>query len=200
MQGFDDIVKTGKRYEIIYADPPWPYNDSGIRGGVAKHYDTMTLDEIKSLPVESIAADNAFLFLWITNPMLPHAFDVIKAWGFQYKTIAFTWIKVNKMQRLNDYLIPGGISDFMGCGHYTRANSENCLLGVRGDTKRLKGMILNRGVRSTVFAYRSSRHSEKPGEVRKRIILLLGDRSRIELFSRHVVPGWDYWGMEVNDE
>jgi site-specific DNA-methyltransferase (adenine-specific) len=190
------LVRQGKRYEIILSDPAWPYNDPGIRGGVKKHYATMSLEDIKALPVAEIAAPNAFLFLWVTNPFLQEGLDVINAWGFEYKTIAFTWVKVNKIQKLTDYLMPGEISDFMGCGRYTRANSENCLLGVRGETSALQKMIINRSVRSTIFAYRG-KHSQKPSEVRKRIIVLLGDRPRIELFAREQVPGWASWGREM---
>jgi N6-adenosine-specific RNA methylase IME4 len=199
MKPFSAVVETGRLYDIIYSDPPWPYRDQGIRGGVKKHYETLSLEEIKLLPVPAIAAPESFLFLWATNPMIQEALDVMKAWGFEYKTIGFTWIKVNKGQKLHDYFVPGEISDFMGTGRYTRANAENCLLGVKGNKSLLHKMIMNRGVRSTVFSYRGS-HSQKPDEVRKRILLLLGDRPRIELFARGKPPaGWDVWGDGVDE-
>jgi N6-adenosine-specific RNA methylase IME4 len=199
MQPFSSIVKSGRLYDIIYSDPPWPYNDQGIRGGIKKHYDAMSLHDIMALPIRKICAPECFLFLWVTNPMLQEGLAVLKAWGFEYKTVAFTWVKVNKGQKLNDYFVPGDISDFMGTGRYTRANAENCLLGIKGNKSILHKMIENRGVRSTVFSYRGI-HSQKPGEVRKRILLLLGDRPRIELFARgRPPPGWDVWGDGVDE-
>ena len=88
-----------KKYNIIYADPPWTYNDkckSGDRG-LENKYDTMIISQLMELPVESIAADDCFLFMWVTYPLLQEGFQVMKAWGFEYKTVAFTWIKKNKV-------------------------------------------------------------------------------------------------------
>jgi len=195
---FQELINREKRYKIVYADPPWNYNDKGIRGGTKKHYDSMKLSDLVSLPVSSICASNAYLFLWITNPMIPEGLQVMKAWGFEYVSAAFTWVKVNKGQKLNDYYDPDNISDFMGLGHYTRGNSESCYLGLRGDRKVLKSWRQNQGVRNVIFSY-NRKHSQKPAEARKRISILLGDLPRIELFARELVPGWDHWGNQITE-
>lgn len=86
----------GKKYAVIYADPPWGYSNKGTRAAADKHYSTMTIEEIKALPVADIAAADCVLFLWATFPMLPEALEVIKAWGFRYKTLGFLWVKLNR--------------------------------------------------------------------------------------------------------
>lgn len=171
-----------KQYRIILADPPWPYADkchAGERGAVYK-YDVMTERGIKGLPVDLIAADDCALFLWATPPRLPLALETMRAWGFEYKTIAFTWVKRTKHGRWA-----------WGMGNWTRANPEHVLLGVRGRPQRV-----DRGVHSIVEA-QVREHSRKPDEVRAQIVRLLGDVSRVELFARERVPGWDAWGNEV---
>jgi N6-adenosine-specific RNA methylase IME4 len=151
------------------------------RGGAERHYGTMGIDWIKSLPVAEIAEADSTLFLWVTMPLLQEGLDTLRSWGFQYKTCAFTWVKRNK------------ISDswFWGMGHWTRSNAELCLLGVRGKPKRVSG-----GVHSVLDAP-IMRHSQKPLEVQERIVALMGDLPRIQLFSRAYYPGWDVWGNEV---
>ncbi|AXH76812.1 MAG: transcriptional activator [Caudoviricetes sp.] len=171
------------QYQVIYADPPWQFDDKSLnRGGAERHYLTMTDDEILALPVSQIACDNSLLFMWISWAKLPLAIAVISAWGFEYKTCAFNWIKYHEKSG----------SEFMGMGSYTRANSEVCLLGKRG--KGLKR--IDCGVRQIVNAP-IGRHSAKPAEVRERIVQLVGDVSRIELFARDQVNGWDNWGNEL---
>ena len=113
-----DIFNTDKKYNIIYADPPWRYDDRGAPGGAERHYQTMTIEDIKALPVNEISADNAILFIWVTFPLLQEGLDTIKAWGFEYKTIGFNWVKHNKKS----------LSWFIGSGNYTRSNSEICLI------------------------------------------------------------------------
>jgi N6-adenosine-specific RNA methylase IME4 len=170
-------------FTIVYADPPWPYRDkcnAGQRGAAFK-YPLMTLRDICSLPVPQITAPNAALFLWATAPMLNEAIVTILSWGFDYKTVAFTWIKKCKKQTRKD---------FLGMGSYTRANSEFVLLGVRGKIKRIDA-----GVRQIVRAP-VMRHSQKPAEVRDRISQLMGHQSRIELFAREPVPDWKCWGND----
>lgn len=172
-----------KKYNIIYADPPWDYRDkarSGKRGAEFK-YPCMKTEDICRLPVQTIASEHCILFLWSTMPQIPEALKVIEAWGFKYKTVAFTWIKTNKKS-------PGF---FFGMGGWTRANAEIVLLATRGKPKRI-----NAGVHSVVIS-RVMNHSEKPGEVRSRIGALMGDLPRIELFAREQTPGWDVWGNEV---
>lgn len=173
-------------YQIVYADPPWSYQDearSGDRGAIFK-YPTMTIDRIKNLPVANICADDCCLFLWVTPPLLPDCLDVMASWGFQYKTRAFTWVKTCK----------GREDRFQwGMGNWTRSNAEDVLLGVRGNPTRV-----DKGVHSVVAAPRS-RHSEKPGEVRDRIVKLMGDVPRIELFARETVQGWHALGNAIQD-
>lgn len=170
-----------KKYNIIYADPPWSYRNKGTRAAADKHYPTMTLEDIKGMDIDSIAAADCVLFLWATCPMLREALDVIGAWGFEFKTIGFTWVKQNKVS-------PGL---FWGLGNWTRSNAEVCLLAVKGKPERMSG-----GVHSVILSP-VRKHSQKPPEVRDRIVQLMGDLPRIELFARERVPGWDAWGNEV---
>jgi N6-adenosine-specific RNA methylase IME4 len=169
-----------RRYSVIYADPPWRYRDQHRgHGGAADHYQTASLDELKRLEVP--AAENAALFLWATMPLLPQAVGLVESWGFRYTTTAFCWVKLNPKS-------PGLAT---GLGAWTRSNAELCLLGIRGHPRRM-----SRRVHSVVIAPRA-RHSEKPAEVRRRIVELFGDVSRLELFARSHAPGWDVWGDEV---
>ena len=179
------ILFPDKKYDIIYADPPWSYSDKGCIGNAAEHYPTMTVDEICKLPVNvaggGIASDNCTLFMWATYPMMKEALKVIEAWGFTYKTIAFQWVKQNR----------SGNGYFFGLGRWTRSNTEPCLLAVKGKPKRISA-----SVGQLVFSP-LRRHSQKPDEVRDRIVELMGDLPRIELFARETAPGWDSWGNEV---
>lgn len=177
-----DIFHTDKKYDIIYADPPWQYRDNGVPGGAEQHYHTMPLADIQSLPINSIANDNAVLFIWVTFPLLQEGLDTIKAWGFEYKTIAFNWVKWNKHTR----------SWFIGLGSYTRSNSEVCLLATKGNGLKRKNMGI-----SSVIDWPVMEHSKKPPIVRKQIVQLLGDVSKIELFARDEHKGWDCFGDEV---
>jgi len=183
-------VKIGnKKYSIIYADPPWDYysawkrknsDSAGIWGLAQDHYNTMNIEDVKSLPIEKITRDDCFLFLWATFPQMQEALDVIKAWGFEYKTVAFTWIKKSKNG-----------NNSMGMGWYTRSNAEVCLLAKKGKPK-----VIDHSVRQVVESLRE-KHSKKPNEVRDRIIQLCGNIPRIELFARDKVKGWDNWGNEL---
>lgn len=175
-----------KKYQIIYADPPWSYKDkalAGNRGAVCK-YPVMEGGAIQQLPINQIAADDCILFLWVTMPKLNECFDVIKAWGFEYKTVGFTWVKRNNNT--------GGF--FMGMGRWTRANAELCLIATKGKPKRM-----NAGVRSIIDTVRE-RHSKKPDIVREKIVQLMGLLPRIELFAREKAEGWDVWGNEVESD
>ena len=175
-----------KKYQIIYADPPWNglgWNNGSGQKAPGKHYKVQDLDWIKSLPVDDLAEDTCALFLWVTFPNLPSGLEVIASWGFKYATCAFTWAKRNKK----------GSGFFMGCGNYTRANAELCLLGTRG---RCQLLVKSRSVKQICEAPRG-RHSEKPPEIRKRIVELFGNLDRIELFARERFDGWDSWGDEL---
>ncbi len=172
-----------KKYNIIYADPPWQYRDKALAGnrGAGCKYNVMTTQDIIKLPIQGITANDCVLFLWVTMPMLNIVFDVIKDWGFEYKTAAFTWVKKNK--------IAG--SWFWGMGNWTRANAELCLLATKGNPKRQSASV------HSVVATPIERHSKKPDEVKDRIVQLCGDLPRIELFARQTSVGWDSWGNEL---
>lgn len=178
-----DIYKTENKYGIIYADPPWRYdnpkNNDPAMGGIT--YPTMSLEDICNMPIHNIASKNCILFLWATMPKLREALEVIKAWGFNYKTCAFCWVKQN----------PSGNGIYSGLGHWTNGNAELCLLATKGSPKRV-----SKNVKQIVLAPRG-RHSAKPPEVRNRIVQLIGDISRIELFAREEPEGWDCFGNEI---
>jgi N6-adenosine-specific RNA methylase IME4 len=172
-----------KKYQIIYADPPWSYRDkakAGNRGACFK-YNTQSKEWIDNLPVKDISDDNCILFLWVTMPKLNECWDLIKLWGFDYKTVGFTWVKRNKVAP----------SWFWGMGRWTRANAELCLIATKGKPKRI-----NAGIHSVVDTS-IEQHSKKPAEVRNRIVELIGDLPRIELFARQKTDGWDVWGDEI---
>lgn len=181
------IPFPSKKYEVIYADPPWSYNNKSTRAAADKHYGTMSIADIKQLPVGDtgggIAADDCVLFIWATFPMLREAFEVIEAWGFTYKTVAFNWVKLNK----------SGAGLFWGLGNWTRSNSEICLLATKGKPKRISASV------HSVIETPVQRHSQKPTEARERIEALMGDVPKIELFARNTAPGWASWGNEVPD-
>lgn len=170
-----------QKYSVIYADPPWSYRNKGTRAAADRHYSTMTIEEIKALPVADIASESCVLFLWATFPMLPEALETIKAWGFQYKTAAFVWVKQNRRS-------PGW---FWGLGNWTRSNAEVCLLATKRRPERVSASV------HSLICSPVGKHSQKPKEARERIVELMGDVPRIELFARERVPGWDAWGDEV---
>lgn len=170
-----------KKYSIIYADPPWRYNQKGVSGAAEKHYPTMSIEELCALPVAEISASDSVLFLWTTFPQLPSALQLIKAWGFSYKTVGFVWLKKN---RKSD-------SWLCGMGFWTRGNAEICLLATKGHPKR-KAANVHQFIISPI-----REHSRKPDEAREKIVALMGDLPRIELFARQTSPGWDVWGNEV---
>lgn len=183
-----------KKYKIIYADPAWSYDDKALnRGGALRHYNTMTIDEIKALPVADISDKDCALFMWATFPKLQEALDVIKAWGFEFKTCAFVWIKTNKRTNVTQlsFLPQESFDSFWGMGRWTRSNAEICLLGVKGKPKRM-----NADVHQIIYAP-IDKHSKKPIETRDKIIRLCGDLQKVELFARKTAEGWDVWGNEV---
>ena len=192
----DEIRWAMGKFQIIYADPPWKYDDSRTSksmGMARSAYEVMPLEEIMALPVQDICDDNCFLFLWATLPKLREAIAVIEAWGFRYITIVFTWVKLNPNGKVEsvgkDIILRGGV--YSGLGHWTNANAELVLLEKKGHPRRDA-----RNVKQIIFAPRRE-HSRKPDEVRDRILKLVGDLPRIELFARQKVEGWDVWGNEV---
>lgn len=150
-------------------------------GETLRHYDTLTIDELKEMPVKDIIDKNCMLFLWATFPQIQEALDLIKAWGFVYKTVAFSWVKTTK----------DGTKPAFGVGYYTRNNVEVCLLGVKGNPLKQVGNM------SSVVISPREEHSKKPDLVREKIVELCGDVSRVELFARKQTEGWDTWGNEV---
>jgi N6-adenosine-specific RNA methylase IME4 len=183
----DDVIAlahSGKRFGVIYADPAWEfkvYSGKGKQRSAERHYDTASLDAIKALPVAPLAAEDCALLLWNVWPEMPGALDVIKAWGFEFKTAGFVWVKT--VSDANPAL-------FTGMGYYTRANTESCLLATRGSPLRL-----NADVHQVVLAP-VGEHSEKPEEVRRRIERLFPG-PYLELYARKPAPGWSVWGNEI---
>lgn len=171
-------------FGAILADCPWRYSvwrrDTGKGRTADLHYQTMQLADIMALPVARLAARDCVLFLWATMPMLPEALAVMEAWGFSFKTVAFSWMKTNRRS--------GTL--FTGLGYWTRSNAELCLLGLRGKPKRKA-----RDVKQAILAPLRE-HSRKPDEVRERIERLV-DGPYIELFARQRRAGWYTWGNAV---
>ena len=179
-----------KKYNIIYADPPWKYNDKmvmkGVHGdikGADSFYNTLTMEDIKGLPIKDIADENCILFIWVTMPFLKEVFEVIEAWGFKYKTCGFCWVKRTKNNKIH-----------CGMGHYTRGNAELCLIATKGKIKRINNTVYQ------IVEAEIREHSRKPDEVRNRIVELLGNLPRVELFARQKAEGWDVWGNEVESD
>ncbi len=172
-----------KKYNIIYADPAWNYEDKALAGnrGAGCKYNVMSTQDICNLPVKDLADENCILFMWVTMPKLNECFGVIKAWWFEYKTVAFTWVKRNK--KANSW--------FWGMGNWTRANAELCLIATKGKPKRICAWV------HSVIDTAIQEHSKKPQEARDRIIKLIWDLPRVELFARQKTEWWDVWGNEV---
>ena len=183
MNGLDAFIEKGSTFNIIYADPPWSYKDKALAGnrGVVCKYSVQDVAWLMSMPVKSLSAQDSVLFLWVTMPQLNVVMPLIQAWGFVYKTVAFTWVKRNKKAS----------SWFWGMGRWTRANAEICMLATKGKPKRIHA-----GVHSVIDTP-VRKHSQKPDEVRDRIVQLCGDLPRIELFARVRCPGWESWGNEL---
>lgn len=174
------------KYDILYFDPPWSFkvwSDKGKDRSAEQHYNVMTIEDIKALDINSLASDNSVLLLWVTYPLLKEGIETLEAWGFSYKTVAFTWAKT---------CVKSHDKFFMGNGYYTRANAEICLLGTKG--KPLP--VLSHSVRQLVVEP-IRKHSEKPDSVRDSIVELFGDRPRLEGFGRKLVDGWTVIGNEV---
>lgn len=204
-------------YEVAIADPPWSYRDrntNGARGAVCK-YDLMSDEELIRLDPGALMAPDSVLFMWATCPRLPFALRLLGAWGFEFKTVAFCWVKTGAISgprqafrralvpRVFDrvtaqraweaveHLIAAPIA--FGLGHHTRGNVELVLLGQRG-----RGLDrVDRAVRQVVLAPRGE-HSAKPEEVQDRIERLYGERRRLEMFARRPRAGWDLFGNQVD--
>ena len=179
----------GKKYRTIYADPPWQFtNRTGKMAPEHKRlnrYSTMKLEDIKQLPVNEVADTKCHLYLWVPNALLPQGLEVMKAWGFEYKT-NLVWEKVRK----------DGFPDGRGVGFYFRNTTELLLFGITGGNNRTE-----QAGRSQVNLIRSIKreHSRKPDE----FVTLIENCSTgpyLELFARGDRAGWDMWGNQANDD
>lgn len=188
-------------FKCILADPPWHFRARTAlqmtnwtsRRDAEKHYRVMGVDDIKALPVRSVAGPDCHLFLWTTGPCLRQVFDVIEAWGFRYSAVAFTWVKLKRtFDAAQLRFVPTAESDLhVGLGLTTRKNAEFCLLGRRGNCKRNA-----KDVREIIMAP-VREHSRKPDEVYQRIERYC-DGPYLELFARQTRPGWSSWGDETD--
>lgn len=194
---FADLARN--HYGAILADPPWDWRSWGRSRGltngntatsreVCRHYDLMDASSIGLLPVSDLCAPDAILFMWATWPMMPEALEVIKAWGFTYKTCAFDWMKANNTQ---PSFFQEEVPAQVGMGYWTRSNTEPCLLATRGKPKRL-----NADVRQGIIAPRRE-HSRKPDGVHDRVQRLVAG-PYLELFARQKRPNWDVWGNQTD--
>ena len=189
----ENIIKTGKKYQVIYADPPWSYyNDSTTTPEKCGHnvhinppYPVLSSKDIRSIPVKEIADDTAILLIWTTDYHMEKCMRVIEDWGFTYRTVGFAWQKLDKK----------GVPVAMRGGQYTmKTGIELCLLATRGTPRKL---IKSREVRS-FFSSEREHHSKKPDEFRSRIDeMVIDDLNKIELFARERFDGWDAWGNEI---
>ena len=169
-----------KKYQIIYADPAWKYNDkqnTKLLGGAEKHYSTMKTSEICELKVKDISDNNSVLFLWTTSPLLEESFKVVNAWGFKYKT-SFIWDKIRH-----------------NMGHYNSVRHEILLIATKGSyTPEVRKLF------DSVVSVERTRHSEKPQIFRDIINTIYPSGERIELFARQKIDGWDVWGNELDND
>lgn len=171
-----------KKYQVIYADPPWSYRASGnVQGKTG--YPTMSMDELKRLPVSDACASTCVLFMWTTNPMLPEALELIRAWGFEYKTVFKAWLKRTKAG-----------APMVGVGWWSRPSTELMLVATRGS-----GYMKWKRTHSEPQEYESTRgrHSEKPEALRDSVRGFFDVESRLELFARSTAEGFDAWGLEI---
>lgn len=179
-----------KKYRVIYADPPWHFKNFSVKGegrNAVSHYNCLSIEDLKRLPISDLAAPDSVLFMWATDPLLPQAIDLIEHWGFKFKTVGFYWAKVNKkadMEALSQK------DFFTGLGYWTRANVEQCLLATRGKPSRI-----SKSVRRLIVEKRRE-HSRKPDAAYERIENLM-EGPYLELFARSTRPGWDAWGDQA---
>jgi N6-adenosine-specific RNA methylase IME4 len=169
------------RYDVIYADPPWTFQTYSVRGkgrGPEAHYDCMSLDDIKSLPVDRWAAATAAIYLWCTVPHLQNALAVLEGWAFSYKS-SFVWVK-----------------EKIGTGYWCRNRHEILLVGARGSRicPRFRGIP----AADSVMEGQQRAHSQKPDKAREIIERYHPKANKLEMFAREQVRGWDTWGLEVS--
>jgi len=195
------IPFPNKKYQIIYADPPWEYGrgvwqvyrpcNKGEKRFINDFYPTIKIKDLKNINVKDISDKDCALFIWVTYSHLKEGLDLIESWGFKYKTVAFIWIKESNRGKV-----------LCNIGAWTMGNSEMCLIATKGNMLKFKK---NNCIRQLVEAVRTG-HSKKPPIIRENIVKLFGDLPRIELFARppkdrlfedESYKGWDVWGNEV---
>lgn len=185
-----DIFNTGKKYQVIYADPPWSFKSARTGGSMTsgsehQYKSVMSLEDLKCMPVAGIAADNCALVMWYVGSQPQEALDLVKAWGFTVKHMnGLVWEKITKN------MLP-----FFGMGYYTRAGMESAIIATKGKPSEL---VVNHSVRQVRRAV-VGKHSEKPSKFYDDIEKLFGDVPRIELFARNTREGWDCFGNEIDE-
>ena len=177
---------TDKKYQIIYADPPWKYerHSTTLANQCESHYPVMSIEELKDLDVGSLAHKDCALFLWTSNPILPKATMLIEHWGFEYKTVFKVWRKIN--QDGSNVMVPGW---------WSRSNTELLLVATKGSPLK-KYKTANHCEQQEYSSVRTV-HSEKPHEIRESIENFMKVDDKIELFARKITSEWDAWGLEV---
>jgi N6-adenosine-specific RNA methylase IME4 len=173
------------KYNIIYADPAWQFNNKktggSMKSGAASQYRVTSIEDMETLNVQNIAADNCVLIMWWVGAMPQEAIDLVSAWGFVIKNMnGFVWNKLTKK----------GLPHF-GMGFYTRAGSESAIIATKGKVKPTSHSV------RAVISHATGKHSEKPNIFREKIVELFGDLPRVELFARGKFEGWDCWGDEL---
>ena len=175
IKSIDQALLVGK-YNVFYADPPWKYDNesTSLRGMAEEHYPTMTLEDIKQLPVTEHALDEAVLFLWTTTAMIRNAFEVIDSWGFSFKT-SMVWVK-----------------DYIGTGFFVRSKHEYLLIATKGSF-----LPMTTCLPESVVCASKAEHSKKPLVFYDIIEQMYPEQKYIELFARSERPNWDRWGNEI---
>jgi len=175
-----------KKYNIIYADPPWQYKSSDNLAEISLlnkdenfHYPTMPLSDIKDIDVPSLCADDCLMFMWVVNPMLDDGIELLKHWGFEFSTVGFVWHK-----------------QVSNPGYYTMSSVEMLIIGKKGSIPAPRGA---RNV-NQFLSIKRGKHSEKPQEIRDRIVEMFPTQDKLEMFARIQADGWDVWGNEVNSD
>jgi N6-adenosine-specific RNA methylase IME4/predicted transcriptional regulator len=193
------LITGGKKFGVIYADPPWVYkvySGKGKKRSADRHYKenedtgerTLSIEDLKALPILDLAADDCALFLWAVMPELPGALEVMNAWGFAYKTTAFVWVKTSESA---SGIALNGDGLHWGMGYWTRANAEVCLFGTRGAPKRNAKNI------HQILISPVGEHSRKPEQTNARIERLV-DGPYLEMFGRRPMPRWTVWGNDIS--
>lgn len=187
----DDLEGLQQRYGAVLVDPPWKYKAWSAKGtgrSAEQHYSTMDIDELCELPIANVMLPDSVLFMWVTWPTIQDGFRLIQAWGFTFKTCAFCWVKADARQR---ELFTAEIKADMKLGHWTRSNSEACLLATRGSPKRQSASV-RQGIIEP-----GRQHSRKPDCVYERIEQLVPG-PYLEIFARNRRVGWTSLGNQID--